>query len=141
MMQTQVLVDTGILVALVDRADRHHNWVCGQLKKISPPLLTCEAVLSETWFLLGRVRNGRETLLQLLTLKQAQVYFDLSQEWEQVMPLLAQYMSVPISWADAELIRMAELFPRSVVFTLDSDFQIYRKERNSVIAVLSPWSE
>jgi uncharacterized protein len=77
MMRSQVLVDTGVLVALIDRSDRHHAWICEQLKQILPPLLTCEAVISEAWFLLGRVRNGRETLIQLLTLKQVQVCFDL----------------------------------------------------------------
>ncbi len=141
MMRSQVLVDTGVLVALIDRADRYHAWVCDQLKQISPPLLTCEAVISEAWFLLGRVRNGRETLVQLLTLKQVQVCFDLDQEWDRVSVLLQCYASVPVSLADAELVRMAELYPQSVIFTLDSDFQVYRKDRDRVIPVLSPWSE
>jgi uncharacterized protein len=66
----QVIVDTGILVALIDRRDRHHAWVTEQLLQIVPPLLTCEAVISETWFLLQRVRNGRATLLQLLDQRQ-----------------------------------------------------------------------
>jgi hypothetical protein len=53
------------LVALIDRRDRYYTWVTEQLTQIVPPLLTCEAVISETWFLLQRVKNGRETLLQL----------------------------------------------------------------------------
>jgi len=65
-MQSQVIVDTGILVSLIDQRDRHHAWVSEQLTRITPPLLTCEAVVSETWFLLQRVKNGQETLLQLL---------------------------------------------------------------------------
>ncbi len=69
MMRSLVIVDTGVLVALIDRSDRYHGWVSKELKQILPPLLTCEAVISEAWFLLGRVRNGRETLIQLLTLK------------------------------------------------------------------------
>ena len=141
MMRSQVLVDTGVLVALIDRTDRYHVWVSQKCMEIVPPLLTCEAVISETWFLLGRVRNGRETLIKLLTAKQVQVCFDLGQELMQVIPLLERYASVPVSLADAELVRMAELYPRSVVFTLDSDFQIYRKDRDRVISVLSPWSE
>ncbi|KHG40204.1 MAG: PIN domain-containing protein [Aphanizomenon flos-aquae KM1D3_PB] len=51
-MHYQVIVDTGILLALIDRNDVHHTWVKEQLKEISPPLLTCEAVISESWFLL-----------------------------------------------------------------------------------------
>jgi uncharacterized protein len=43
-MLDKVIVDTGILVAAIDRRDSHHSWVTEQLKHISPPLLTCEAV-------------------------------------------------------------------------------------------------
>jgi predicted nucleic acid-binding protein len=141
----QTIVDTGVLVALIDRLDRYHTWVTEQLTQIVPPLLTCEAVISETWFLLQRVRNGRETLLQLLDRRQVVVQFDLEAELGTVVALLTRYQSVPVSLADAELVRMAELYPNSSVFTLDSDFQIYRKnrgqrhsERNRPIPLLSP---
>ena len=62
-MLRQVIVDTSILVALIDQRDSHHEWARQQLGGIAPPLLTCEAVISEAWFLLKRVRNGREALL------------------------------------------------------------------------------
>lgn len=141
MMRSQVLVDTGVLVALIDRSDRYHAWASQKSMEIVPPLLTCEAVISEAWFLLGRVRNERETLLRFLMLKQVQVCFDLDQELGKVVALLDRYASVPVSLADAELVRMAELYPQSMVFTLDSDFQVYRKDRDRTISVLSPWSE
>ncbi|MEX0270644.1 type II toxin-antitoxin system VapC family toxin [Leptolyngbyaceae cyanobacterium UHCC 1019] len=134
----QVIVDTGILVSLIDRRDRHHTWVIEQLTQISPPLLTCEAVISETWFLLQRVTKGRETLLQLLEQQQVTVQFDLNAELPRVITLLTSYQSVPVSLADAELVRMAELYPDSLIFSLDKDFQIYRKNRNRPIALLSP---
>ena len=51
---------------------------------------------------------------------------------------MKRYKSVPASLADAELVRMAELYPQSSVFTLDSDFQIYRKHRDIPIPVLFP---
>jgi len=137
----QVIVDTGILIALIDRQDRHHLWVTEQLTQIVPPLLTCEAVISEAWFLLQRVTKGRETLLQLLQQRHVIVRFDLDEQLATVADLLARYQSVPASLADAELVRMAELHPNSVIFTLDSDFQIYRKNRNRPITLLSPQSE
>ncbi|MGB3494194.1 MAG: PIN domain-containing protein [Elainellaceae cyanobacterium] len=137
----QVIVDTGILIALIDRQDRHHLWVTEQLTQIAPPLLTCEAVISEAWFLLQRVTKGRETLLQLLQQRHVIVRFDLDEQLATVADLLARYQSVPASLADAELVRMAELHPNSVIFTLDSDFQIYRKNRNRPITLLSPQSE
>ena len=66
MMLSQVIVDTSALVAVINKRDSYHDWVCRQLSQIAPPLLTCEAVLSETWFLLRRVRGGHDSLLLLL---------------------------------------------------------------------------
>ena len=137
-MLRQVIVDTGILVALIDRQDQYHDWALEQLSSISPPLLTCEAVISEAWFLLGRVRSGREALLLLLEQDQVKVEFDLNAEQVFVIALMRRYRSVPASVADAELVRMAELYPQSSVFTLDSDFQIYRKNRNTPIPLITP---
>ena len=137
-MLRQVIVDTGILVALIDRQDQYHDWALEQLSSISPPLLTCEAVISEAWFLLGRVRNGRKALFLLLEQAQVSIEFDLNAEQVAVIALMRRYQSVPASVADAELVRMAELYPQSSVFTLDSDFQIYRKNRNTPIPLITP---
>lgn len=125
-MLQQVIVDTSALVASIDQSERHHEWVVQQLEQIEPPLLTCEAVVSETWFLLGRVRGAREAFLPYLEQGQVQVVFSLESELASVLRIMKRYESVPASLADAELVRMAELYPRSSVFTLDSDFQIYR---------------
>ena len=138
MMLRQVIIDMGILIALIDQRDCHHDWAREQLGSIAPPLLTCEAVVSEAWFLLKRVRNGREALLLLLEQNQISVEFDLNAELVLVTALMRRYKSVPASLADAELVRMAELHPNSSVFTLDSDFQIYRKDRNNPIPLITP---
>jgi uncharacterized protein len=140
MTRSSVIVDTGILVALIDSRDQYHAWVSAQLKQISPPMLTCEAVVSEAWFLLARVRNGQATVAQLLERQQVQVEFNLAAELADVLALLHRYSSVPASLADAELVRMAELHANHHIFTLDSDFQIYRKNRSEVISVISPWN-
>jgi uncharacterized protein len=140
MTRSSVIVDTGILVALIDSRDQYHPWVSTQLKQITPPMLTCEAVISEAWFLLARVRNGHATLAQLLERQQIQVQFNLAAELASVLKLLNQYSTVPVSLADAELVRMSELYANHQIFTLDSDFQIYRKNRNQMISVISPWS-
>lgn len=133
-----VIVDTGVLIALIDRRDHYHPWVTEQLKQIAPPLLTCEAVISETWFLLKRVKNGRQALLQLLENGQVKIQFDSSMELSAMVALLTRYQSVPVSVADAALIRMAELEQSSSIFTLDSDFQIYRKNRDQLISLIFP---
>ena len=138
-MRQQVLLDTGPLVALIDRRDYHHSWVTTELATIQPPLLSCEAVISEAWFLLQRVSNGRETLVGLLKSQQILVAFHFNEEVESITNLLTQYLSVPISLADASLVRMAEMYPQSKVLTLDSDFLIYRKHKNQLISVIMPF--
>lgn len=137
-MLQKVIVDTSALVASIDQSEGHHEWVVQQLEQIEPPLLTCEAVISETWFLLGRVRGAREAFLPYLEQGQVQVAFSLESELASVLTVMKRYESVPASLADAELVRMAELYPRSSVFTLDSDFQIYRKYRDTPIPLIFP---
>jgi uncharacterized protein len=137
-MLQKVIVDTSALGASIDKSERHHEWVVQQLERVEPPLLTCEAVISETWFLLGRVRGAREAFLPYLEQGQIQVAFSLELELTSVLAIMKRYESVPASLADAELVRMAELYPQSLVFTLDSDFQIYRKYRDIPIPVLFP---
>jgi predicted nucleic acid-binding protein len=99
------------------------SWVKTELVTIQPPLLSCKAVISEAWFLLQRVSNGRETLVGLLKSQQILVTFQLNEEVESITELLTRYLSVPISLADASLVRMAERYPGSLVLTLDSRLQ------------------
>ncbi len=76
--------------------------------------------------------------MKLLNQHQVEIHFDLNKELAAVMSLLTRYRSVPASLADAELVRTAELYPNSLVFTLDSDFQIYRKNRKSPVLLIYP---
>lgn len=136
-MLRQVIVDTGFIVALLDQREPMHDPVTQKLAEIVPPLLTCEAVVSEAAFLLQRANRGQEGLLLLLRRGQLEVRFDLSTELLAVLDLMERYRSVPASLADAELVRMAELYPNSSIFTLDSDFQIYRKNRDVPIPLVT----
>jgi uncharacterized protein len=133
-----VLLDTGPLVALMDRRDRHHAWAEAQFAEILPPLLTCEAVLAEACFLVIRAGRSMEEPLKLLKRGVLQLAFDLSENVEQVSTLMVRYANVPMSLADACLVRMSELAPDSVVLTLDSDFHIYRRHGRQKIALRIP---
>jgi predicted nucleic acid-binding protein len=62
--------------------------------------------------------------------------FELSSNTEPVAELIQRFASVPMSLADACLVRMAELYPDSVVLTFDRDFEIYRKNRGEIITVV-----
>ena len=132
------LVDTGPLVAFLNRRDRHHVWARDQLSALKPPLHTCEAVISEACFLVRQLPGGRQAVMALLTRGLVRVSFDLQDEIEPVAALVATYASTPMSLADACLVRMVEQAPRATLLTLDSDFHIYRAAGTRPIKTVSP---
>jgi len=133
-----VLVDTGPLVALLDRSDSGHAWAVEVFKQLRPPLLSCEAVLAETWHLLGDSGPSRAALAQLHTSGIIRVAFDFETEAPEVWRLLEKYADVPMDYADACMVRMAELHPRAQVWTMDADFRVYRRNGRQAIPLLSP---
>lgn len=133
-----VIVDSGPLVAFFNRNDRFHQWAREKWKEIAPPLLTCEAVLAETCFLLRHLPGGSRAVLELVNRGVIQTPFQLEDEVPSIMSLIGRYSDVPMSLADACLVRMAEQHAQSRVLTLDGDFLIYRKNDRRVIPVLIP---
>jgi uncharacterized protein len=135
---TRVLIDTGPLVAWLNRRERHHAWARDTLDAIEPPLYTCEAVLTEALFLLSRSRGGRDAVLELVARDIVKIDFQLRPELDAVRTLMRKFASVPISLADACLVRMTELDPGSTVLTLDGDFRVYRRNRRQAIPTIMP---
>jgi len=132
------LLDTGPLVSFLASGVRHHAWTVEQWKRLRPPLLTCEPVLTEAAFLLKREGRGTDALFELLERGVIQIALALQEEQADVRALMHRYRNRPMSLADACLVRLAETYPAGEVFTLDSDFQIYRRHGNKVIPVLMP---
>lgn len=135
---TPVLIDTGPLVAAIDRHERWHEWAKRQVGQSLTPLLTCESVLSEAWFLLRATDVGRASLLGLLEREALRVGFTAQDHLPRIAELMQRYADIPMSLADACLVRMSELIPDCVVLTLDSDFRIYRRHRRQKIPLLMP---
>ena len=133
-----ILIDSGAIVAGLHRRDQHHAWARAHLEAFVDPCLTCEAVLSESFFLLQRAREGREALCTLLERKIIAVGFSTQNELAQTLRLLRRYADTPMSFADACLVRMVELIDEATVFTTDSDFEIYRKQGRQVISLIKP---
>ncbi|MBD2139449.1 PIN domain-containing protein [Anabaena sp. FACHB-1237] len=117
-----VLLDTGPLVAIINRRDQFHGWVTSQWDNIEPPLLTCEAVISEACFLLRNVYGGQDAVINLVKNGVIKVPFNLDDEAVIIGEFLKIYQSVPMSFADACLVRMSELYNDSFLLTFDSDF-------------------
>jgi predicted nucleic acid-binding protein len=132
------LLDTGPLIALLDRRDQYHAWVQSQFDEMVPPLLTCEAVLTEACHLAPRTGRGARAALELFERGVVRLSFDLHENFAPVSSLMQRYANVPMSLADACLVRMSELVTDCVVFTLDSDFRIYRRQRRQKIPLVIP---
>jgi len=137
-MADSVVLDAGPLVALLDRNDPHHAWARAQLETFRSPLLTCEAVVSECAFLLEGLDPGGTRLMSLFREEIVRLAFDLDDHFDAVATLMAKYRNVPMSLADACLVRMSELHDRVRVFTLDSDFRIYRRNGRQTIPLHYP---
>ncbi|WP_069470314.1 type II toxin-antitoxin system VapC family toxin [Candidatus Marithrix sp. Canyon 246] len=137
----QVIVDTGPLVALLSEKDVHHDWVTKKMANIHTPLLTCEAVISETCFLLKRHSHEKaDVVLELIDMNFMKVPFFLGDnERKDIRRLMVKYANVPMSFADACLVKMSEQYSKSLVLTLDSDFLIYRRYGNQSISTIMPY--
>jgi len=133
-----VLLDTGPLVAFLAAGLEHHVWVCDQWKRLHPPLLTCEPVLTEAAFLLKREGREPDPLFALLERGVLRVGLAVEDQLADLRALMRRYRDRPMSLADACLVRLAELHPGANIFTLDTDFRIYRRHGNKVIPVLMP---
>jgi predicted nucleic acid-binding protein len=135
---TTVILDTGPLVALLNRRERHHAWASEVLDTIEPPVFTCDPVLSEACFLLRKTDSGSDAVLELVARGIVRSDFRVSGELDSLRNLMKKFADVPMSLADACLVRMTELNHRSVVLTLDSDFGIYRRNRRQIVPTMSP---
>jgi predicted nucleic acid-binding protein len=134
-----VLADTGPIVAYLNGRDRHHAWAVAAFKRLRPPLLTCEAVLSEAVFLLRSASGGGDRVMDMVGRGVLRVAFDLQHELPSVSGLLGRYRSLPMDLADACLVRMSELQADCLLLTVDSEFRdIYRRNGRQVIPTLLP---
>jgi predicted nucleic acid-binding protein len=115
-MNKKVIIDTGVVVAYLSKSDKFHEWAKSELNKINAPLLTCEAVIVESYFLLKNTYGAVDLIFSLLRTKQIAIPFSLSSEMAEIEALMKRYENVPMSVADACLVRMSELIPGSVIW-------------------------
>jgi predicted nucleic acid-binding protein len=132
------IVDTGPLVAFLDRAERHHRWSVERIAELEAPLLVCEPVVAEAMYLLTRLPKAQDALLGLLDNGALRIAFRIDEHVPALRRLHQKYRDTPMSLADSCIVRMAELNDRHAVFTLDSDFSVYRKNGRVPIALIHP---
>ena len=135
-MAKTVLVDSGALIALLRRDDQHHQWASATAEQFAAPWQTCDAALSEAFFLIGRA--GRPKFAELLRRRIVVSTFCFDDEYNSTLDLMDKYAGVPMSLADACLVRMTEMLTDPLLITTDSDFRIYRRHSRQVIPCLLP---
>jgi len=132
------IVDTGPLVAFLDRAELHHRWVADRIEELDTPLLVCEPVLAEAMHLLARFPKAQDSLFGFLENGALKIAFSIDEHVSALRKLHRKYLDRPMSLADACIVRMAEIYDRHAVLTLDSDFSVYRKHGRVPITLIHP---
>lgn len=128
------IADTGFIVAYANRRDRYFPWAYGLAKKLTAPLLTCEAVVAEAAYLL----QDSALVLKFLKTELIRLDFEMPAHQKELSKLATKYADRSPDLADLCLIRMSELNPKLPIFTVDDDFTIYRRNGKEPIPVLMP---
>ena len=124
-MKRLVLLDTGPLCSPSWTSDdKFHALVVAHWAEIEPPFLTCESVLAEACYLLRSYPKANAAVMDLLRRGLIRIPFHVAEHADPVALLMKKYQKVPMSLADACLVRMADIVAGSSVFTLDSDFRL-----------------
>ena len=131
-----VLLDTGVIVALLDRQEKLHPACADCVRSLEAPLITCEAVIAECCYLLRNLPGASEAVIENVSAGIFQIPFQLSRESAGVKQILRKYRDRKIDLADACLICLAAEFATADILTLDNDFKIYRWGGNKPFRLL-----
>ena len=122
------LCDASALVALINAGDRNHARCLAALSTLNAPLLTTWSCFTETMHLLGRYGGhpAQDELWGYVAEGLLMIPMPEEGEWERMRALMQQYRDTPMDLADASLVAAAETRNLRRIFTLDSDFYVYR---------------
>jgi predicted nucleic acid-binding protein len=132
-------LDTGPIVALFDAKDQHHAWAVEAMQGLDVPLLTCEPVLTEAFYLLSKKHNGIELLVEFCGSGAVEAEIRLLEHVGEVGALMTKYRSVPMDLADACLVQLAGIHRGAAVITTDRDFLLYRTASRRQIPLIAPF--
>ncbi len=134
---SRMLVDTGPLVALIDKSDQNHQRCLEWFKYYHGRLYSTEAVLTEAMYLLNFSFSAQAACLNFFIAGAIELHPISPQELDTIEELMEQYQNVPMDYADATLVNLAKEMQCYSIFTLDvTDFSIYRPDRNHYFEVL-----
>jgi predicted nucleic acid-binding protein len=131
------IIDTAPLVAVLDAREAHHKWATEEFAAVDG-FRTCEPVITEACFLLQHTAGGVDKLWKILQRGAVRVDFQLQDHMQAVAVAMNRYANLPMSLADACLVRMAEVNPRAEIVTADRHFRVYRTSDRRVLRLRTP---
>lgn len=122
------IVDAGPLIALLDRDEPDHQACVRVMRSMRSTMVTSWAALAEAMYLLGSQLgwSAQEALWRLVLDKRLMLVHGDDELLRRSFDLMARYRDTPMDLADATLVAIAERLGTRRVFTLDSDFRVYR---------------
>ncbi|HEU4340532.1 MAG TPA: PIN domain-containing protein [Candidatus Binatia bacterium] len=136
-MADELLLDTGAFVALVDRDEKLHDECVAALEKWTGPVVTTEAVLTKTLYLVGPAWRAQKVCLEFVLRGAFQLVPSSAKSLQRVAVLMERYRNVPMDFADATLVVLGEELETDWIFTLDRRrFTTYRMIRNRTFQII-----
>jgi predicted nucleic acid-binding protein len=135
--EDELLLDTGAFVALLDRDEKLHGDCVAALEKWTGPVVTTEAVLTETLYLVGPQWRAQKACLEFVLRGAFHLVPSSVKSLQRVAVLMERYRNVPMDFADATLVVLGEELETNWIFTLDRrGFSTYRMNRNRVFQII-----
>ena len=136
-MANELLLDTGPFVALVDRSEARHDDCVAALENWTGVVITTEAVITETLYLVGPDWRAQNTCLEFLTRGAFQLVPSSQASLKRVSVLMDRYRNVPMDFADATLVALGEETESEWIFTLERrGFSTFRMNRNRAFQII-----
>ena len=120
-----VLVDAGALIALLDRSDATHAASVSALRDLSDPLLTVMPAVTEAMHLLSGVPRAQDAIFDMIDDDVVVVAEIGTADLRRMKTLMRKYRDLPMDFADAALVRVAERERLTRILTFDGHFKVY----------------
>jgi uncharacterized protein len=136
-MRANAVIDTGAILALLDRNDRWHEPCKNALRQMRLPLLTSQAVLTELFHLVGDSRAEMDSAWKFIRSGALILGTIEDVELPQLRTLMSRYWDRPMDFADATLVHLSNRESLNVILTVDQDdFATYRLDGKRRFRVL-----
>ena len=132
------LIDSGPLIAALNRRDHHHDWAVAVLSSLGEPPMTSESVLTEVCWHLRHSTPAVVRVLEMTSRGDLRVEPIVASEGPQIAAKIAKF-GHEMDLADACLVRLSEIYPLARIITIDREhFSIYRRNRNQLLPLILP---